>query len=191
MSSGRADKRVTFREYCELMENLSDNTLAARDAVWDVVRANVRKHATLLKFTLVGALGYALYTGTLFLTYDLPTPFMPARDTHIDLGLFTHSDFRLLIATIVAAEVSISGGFFPRDLWVFTDRALARKPGWLRFVQYQVKSVVSTLGVLTVTVNFLTPVLGVPHYIATPIGVAAAFAWNWFTESAIIWRRAQ
>jgi hypothetical protein len=35
----------------------------------------------------------------------------------------------------------------------------------------------------------LTPVFGVPYYVATPIGVAAAFGWNWFTESGVIWGR--
>lgn len=148
-----------------------------------------RANKTLLKFTLVGVLGYLLYTATLFVTYDLSFPFMPDKHTSIYLGLFTHSDFRLLIGSIVAGEVSITGGFFARDLWVFTDWPTADTSKWTKFLQYQAKSLVSTLGILTVTVNVLTPVVGLPHYIATPIGVAAAFAWNWLWESSIIWRR--
>jgi putative flippase GtrA len=107
----------------------------------------------------------------------------------VHLGLFTHSDLRLLIGTIVAAEVSITGGFFARDLWVFTDWPTTNTPKWIKFLQYQAKSFVSTLGILTVTVNVLTPQVGISHYIATPIGVAAAFAWNWLWESSIIWRK--
>ena len=122
---------------------------------------------------LVGLLGYLLYTATLFVTYDLSLPFMPDKHTSLHLGLFTHSDLRLLIGTIVAAEVSITGGFFARDLWVFTDWSTADTPRWVKFLQYQAKSLVSTLGILTVTVNVLTLEAGFPHYIATPVGVAA------------------
>lgn len=158
-------------------------------AVWDFFAGKARAHKTLLKFMLVGLLGYLLYTATLFLTYDLSVPFMPDKHTSLHLGLFTHTDLRLLIGTIVAAEVSITGGFFARDLWVFTDWPTIDTPKWLKLLQYQAKSLVSTLGVLTVTVNILTPEVGVPHYIATPIGVAAAFVWNWLWESAVIWQR--
>ena len=158
-------------------------------AVWGFVAGQARAHKTLLKFMLVGLLGYLLYTATLFVAYDLSLPFMPDKHTSLHLGLFTHSDLRLLIGTIVAAEVSIIGGFFARDLWVFTDWPTADTPKWVKFLQYQAKSFVSTLGILTITVNVLTPEAGLPHYIATPIGVAVAFTWNWLWESGIIWRR--
>lgn len=176
------------------MENLSQipasvGAATGGNPILSLIASQLHKHATFIKFALVGLIGYALYTGALFVTYDLPIPLMPAKDTGLDLGLFRHDDFRLLVGTLVAGEVSIAGGFFARDMWVFTDWPLARKPGWLRFVQYQVKSLVSTLGILTLSVNLLTPLFGVPHYIATPIGVAIAFAWNWFTESGVIWRR--
>ena len=159
------------------------------NALQDFVARQLHAHKTLLKFMLVGLLGYAMYAGTLFVVYDLSLPFMPDKHTSVALGLFAHGDLRLLIGTIVAAEVSITGGFFLRDKWVFTDWTAVERPGWVRFLQYQAKSIVSTLGILTVTVNVLTLVVDLPHYIATPIGVAIAFAWNWFWESAFIWRR--
>lgn len=163
---------------------------AARlNTVWGLVTRQARAHRTLIKFMLVGLLGYALYTATLFLIYDLSVPFLPDKHTSTQLGLFTHEDLRLLIGTLVAAQVSITGGFFARDRWVFTDWLVIRKPTWLRFLQYQAKSLVSTLGILTVTVNILTPVVGLPHFISTPIGVATAFTWNWLWESGFIWRR--
>lgn len=158
-------------------------------AFWGFLVGQVRARRTLLKFMLVGLLGYLLYTGTLFVAYDLPLPFIPDKHTSVQLGLFTHGDLRLLIGTIVAAQASISGGFFARDLWVFTDWPVVRISRWARFLQYQAKSLVSTLGILTVTVNVLTLAVGLPHYIATLIGVMAAFAWNWLWESRVIWNR--
>jgi putative flippase GtrA len=43
--------------------------------------------------------------------------------------------------------------------------------------------------IVTATVNILTSVLGVPHYVSTPIGVALGFGWNWGWERGVIWRR--
>jgi len=158
-------------------------------ALLNMAADQLRRHWTLVKFTLAGLLGYALYTGTLFTLYDSPFPFMPAKHTSIELGLFAHDDFRLLVGTVVAAQVSITGGFFARDLWVFTEWPVVRKPGWLRFLQYHAKSQVSTLGIIAGTTNLLTLATGVPHYISTPVGIVIGFVWNWVWESGVIWRR--
>ena len=48
-------------------------------AVWGFVAGQARAYETLLKFMLVGLLGYLLYTATLFVTYDLSLPFMPDK----------------------------------------------------------------------------------------------------------------
>ena len=127
-------------------------------------------HATFIKFMISGAIGYALYQGTVIATYDL-----------IGMSLF--------ISSLIAAEVSITGGFFIRDLWVFTDGPVVRRAHWLRFVQYQAKSLVSTLVIVTATVNVLTSGFDVPHFLSVPIGVALGFAWNWGWERGVIWRR--
>ena len=158
-------------------------------ALLSIAADQLSRHWTLVKFTLAGVLGYALYTGTLFLMYDSPFPFMPDKHTSVELGLFTHDDLRLLVGSVVAAQVSITGGFFARDLWVFTDRPVIRKPGWLRFLQYHAKSQVSTLGIISGTTNLLTLVTGLPHYISAPVGIMIGFVWNWVWESSFIWRR--
>lgn len=159
-------------------------------AIRKLVLRQARTHRTLLKFMLVGLVGYFLYTSALFLVYDLPFPFVPDKHTSTRLGLFTHNDIRLLIGTLMAAQVSITGGFFARDLWVFSDSPVVRRPGWKRFLQFQAKSLVSTLFILTVTVNILTGEVGLAHYASAPIGIAIAFIWNWLWESQYIWRRA-
>ncbi|HLE03531.1 MAG TPA: GtrA family protein [Anaerolineales bacterium] len=159
-------------------------------ANWEFILRQARAHGTLLKFMLVGLVGYFLYTGSLFIVYDLPFPFMPDKHTSARLWFITHDDLRLLIGTLMAAQVSITGGFFARDLWVFGDSAVIRKPAWQRFLQFQAKSLVSTLAILSVTVNVLTGGFGLAHYVSTPIGIAIAFVWNWLWESQFIWRKA-
>jgi putative flippase GtrA len=133
-------------------------------------RRQLRLHWTFVKFSLSGGLGYALYQLALVAAYDI-------------------AGIEFFVSTLIAAEVSITGGFFVRDLWVFTDGPVVRRSHWARFTQYQAKSLVSTLVIVTATVNILTSGLDVPHYVSTPIGVALGFAWNWVWERGVIWRR--
>jgi putative flippase GtrA len=133
-------------------------------------RRQLRLHWTFVKFTLSGVLGYVFYQVALIAAYDI-------------------AGIEFFLSTLIAAEVSITGGFFVRDLWVFTDGPVVRRSFSTRFIQYQAKSLVSTLIVVTATVNILTSGLDVPHYISTPIGVALGFAWNWGWERGVIWRR--
>lgn len=137
--------------------------------VYRLVRRQTRAHWVFIKFLLSGGVGYLLYQGALLLAYDI-------------------AGVEFFVATLIAAEVSITGGFFVRDLWVFTDGPVVRRSHWARFVQYQAKSLVSTLVIVTATVNILTSGFAVPHLISTPVGVALGFAWNWAWERGFIWR---
>jgi len=160
----------------------------ARLYLRDFLQQQVYNRRTVFKFALVGALGYLIYQGLLFLMYDSPAfPFLPDKGTSADLFLFEHDDMRLLITTIVATQSSIIGVFLGHSLWTFSNWPVARKPAWLRFLQFEAKALVSTLGILTVIVNVLTVEAGLPHYISLPIGIVAAFTWNWLWDSRFIW----
>lgn len=158
-------------------------------ALWGLIARRLDAHRTLLKFVAVGALGYVIYTGLLFVMYDLSAfPFLPAKDTSLDLLLFTHDDALLLFTTLVGTQASILGVFAGHSLWTFADRPTARKPLWLRFLQFEARALASTLGILTVAVNASVVGLGVHHYLAVPIGLVTAFTWNWLWDSRFIWR---
>ena len=158
--------------------------------IGDFFQRQIYSHRTFLKFTLMAVLGYLIYQAILFLMYDSPLiSFMPYKGTSADLLLFKHNDVRLLITTIVATQFSITGVFLGHSLWTFSDWPAARKPAWLRFLQFQAKALVSTLGILTVTVNILTVEAGLRHYISLPIGIVAAFTWNWLWDSRFVWRQ--
>src|SRR5438445_30810 len=101
------------------------------------VRRQVAADKVFVKFVISGVLGYALYQVTIFAAYDM-----------LSIGLF--------VSSLIAAEVSITGGFFIRDVWVFTDGPVVQRSLSTRFWQYQAKSLVSTLVIVTATVNVLT-----------------------------------
>ncbi len=152
---------------------------------------------TFVKFVIVGGVGFVIFQFFLFLVYDSPVFwFLPGQGTSTDLGLFTHSDIRLLIASIVAVEIAIICQFNLHDRWTFRWRP---RDGWIgqRFIKFQVSSIMSPI-IVVVTVNALTPVLRdtasdesftgtLAPYISSAIGVLMGFVWNWTLNSLIIW----
>ena len=152
---------------------------------------------TFVKFVIVGGMGFLIFQFFLFLVYDAPVFwFLPNQDTSTDLGLFTHSDIRLLIASIVAVEIAIICQFNLHDRWTFRWRPRA---GWIgqRFIKFQVSSIMSPI-IVVVTVNALTPILRdaagdesllgtLAPYISSAIGALLGFTWNWTFNSLIIW----
>ena len=155
----------------------------------DLARSQFQQRRTFIKFAAVGAIGYVIYLGLLLFMYDLELfPFLPDKNTSANLLLFTHDDILLLITTLIGTQLSIVAVFIGHSLWTFADRPSVRKPLWLRFVQFQGRALVSTLGILTVAVNALTLLAGVHPSLAVPVGLVAAFVWNWLLDSRVIWR---
>ncbi len=154
------------------------------------VRRRYESHRTITRFAIVGSFGYAIYSGVLFLLYDLHAlPFLPEQEREVDLLLFSYGDSLLLITTLIGTEASILGVFAGHSLWTFAHLPVAKKPLWLRFVEFQLKALVPTLGILTVVVNGLAVGFGIHHTLAVPVGFAASFMWNWLWDSRIIWRK--
>ena len=152
----------------------------------------ISTHAVAMKFMAMGTVGYVIYQFVVAIMYDTPILwFLPEKGHPVNLLLFEHGDGRLLAATLVATELSIMGVFTGHSRWTFRDRDAVKKPWWMLFGQFNAKALVSTLGILTVTVNVLTVRFDVYHYLAVPVGVALAFAWNWTWDTQIVWRRAK
>ena len=147
------------------------------------------RHTTILRYAATGFSGYVVYLGLLFVMYDLALlPFLPAKDQAVSLLLFTHRDSLFLITTLLATQASICAVFVGHMHWTFGRAGLEPKPLWLRFAQFEARALVSTLGILTVTVN-VAVLAGVHHYVALPTGVIATFIWNWLWDSRFIWRK--
>ncbi|MBI2913660.1 MAG: GtrA family protein [Chloroflexi bacterium] len=149
--------------------------------------------ATFVKFLIVGGIAYLINQFMLFLFYDSPAFwFLPAKDTGVDLGLFTHPDIRLLISSAAAVEVAIAFQFVAHERWTFRDR---EHTGWapFRFVKFNVTAALSPI-IVVVTVNTLTPIFGLSPYISNTIGILIGFMWNWTWNTLVIWpqqRRAE
>ena len=142
--------------------------------------------ATFVKFLIVGGIAYLINQFMLFLLYDSPVFwFLPAKDTEVSLGLFSHPDIRLLISSVLAVEVAIVFQFNSHERWTFKDR---ERKGWgpFRFLKFNVTSAASPI-IVVVTVNTLTPLFGISPYISNTIGIGVGFMWNWMWNTLVIW----
>lgn len=147
---------------------------------------------TIVRFAVVGGIGYVIYQAVLFLMYDSPLfSFLPAKETSATILFFEHGDVRLLITTLVATGVALVGVFTGHNLWTFGGRKRVNKPLWLRFIQYVAAALVGALGIITVTVNVLAVQFDMHHFVALPIAVSLAAIWDWLWNSMFIWRRAK
>ena len=163
----------------------------ALSSLREALLLKLASHIALVRFAMVGGSGYLLYQGVLFLMYDSQLFwFMPAKDTGAVIIFFEHADVRLLITTLVASAMALVTVFTGHNLWTFRDRGSVRKPLWMRFGQFVATASIGS-AIIIVMVNVLTVQFDMYHFIALPIGVALAGAWDWLWYSRFIWRRAK
>jgi putative flippase GtrA len=152
---------------------------------------------TLVKFLIVGGIGFLINQFVLFLSYDSPLLwFFPEKHTHLDLALLTAADSRLLFASIMAVEVAIICQFNFHERWTFRKRNRGGNI-FARFAKYNLSAAVSPL-ITVICVNTLTPVFRdaagsdsligrFAPYMANTVGVLLGFSWNYALNTLVIW----
>lgn len=167
----------------------STTELTARPGISRVATRLIARYQTLVRYAVIGSFGYVVYVGLLALMYDLAlVPILPAKGSDIDLGVVTHGDSLFLLTTLVGTQASIVAVFAGHSHWTFASHETQGKSAWRRFLQFEARALVSTLGILTLTVN-VAVLSGLHHYVAVPLSIATTFTWNWFWDSKVIWRR--
>jgi putative flippase GtrA len=147
---------------------------------------------TLVKFLIVGGIGFVINQFFLFLFYDSPV-FWFFPDKHADVNWSVHKRRR------AATDLVDPGGRVRNCVPVQRARAMdvpePAASGWIgkRFVKFNVSSAISPI-IVVVATNALTPVLdgtfgALSPYIANGIGVLLGFSWNWGLNSLVIWPR--
>jgi putative flippase GtrA len=137
-------------------------------------------HSTLTRFLVAGGVAYVVNQVLLFLLYDGAFASLPRGEERL-AGAF---DWRLLIASAVALELSILVRFVLNDWWTFRDRHT--KPLAVRFYQSNFTSFGSPL-ICLAAVNVLTPQFGINYLISNSVGILLGLAWNWFWSTRLVW----
>jgi len=146
-----------------------------------------RKNTILIKFLIVGTIGFIVYTIFMFVFYDSSLiPFMPQKNTVWGFRQFSHPDLRIFISSIISIEAAIISNFLWHENWTFKERL---KKGKLvtRLWQFHIISVGSPL-IQLASVNILTPYFGLPWIISSAIGVLIGLIWNYFWNTRVVWR---
>jgi putative flippase GtrA len=139
-----------------------------------------------VKFLIVGGVSYLINQFALFLLYDA-LPILPAQHTHMNLIVVTEPDISLLIASIVAVELSIIFKFYALQEWAFPDR-MRKGHYFVRFVKFTGTCIVAQV-ITVAAVNVITPVFNTSPYVSNTIGTLAAFMVNWGFSAYVIWPR--
>jgi putative flippase GtrA len=139
-----------------------------------------------VKFLIVGGVSYFINQLALFLLYDA-LPILPTQHTHVNLIVFTEPDISLLIASIVAVELSIIFKFYALQEWAFPDR-MRNGHYFVRFVKFTGTCIVAQV-ITVAAVNVITPVFNTSPYVSNTIGTLAAFMVNWAFSAYVIWPR--
>ncbi len=134
----------------------------------------------LVRFLLAGGVSYVVNQVLLFALYDGAFASLPRGEG----GLASHFDLPLLLASIIALEVSIVVRFVLNDWWTFSDRHT--KSLAARFYQSNFTSFGSPI-ICLAAVNVLTPYFGVSYLLSNSLGIVLGLAWNWFWSTRLVW----
>ncbi len=173
-----------------MQPELADNTEQALPKAVAAISRRLPLSNTFVKFLIVGGIGFLINQFMLFMLYDSPIFwFLPAQDTRVDFGLFRLPDIRLLISSVLAVETAIIFQFNAHERWTFRDRG---RKGWgpIRFLKFNLGASASPI-IVVVTVNTLTPLVGISPYLSNTIGILIGFMWNWTWNTLIIWPQHQ
>ena len=150
-------------------------------------RVNSYMKTPLVRFLVVGGIGYLVNQVMLFLLYDSPVSFgLPPRGDDWQVAFVHVRDSSLLIASVVAVETAIVSNFLWHHIWTFADRSTTGLAA--RFLRFNLTSLGSPAISLFCT-NTLTPFFGVNYLVANSIGIVLGTTWNWLWASKVIWKR--
>ncbi|HEY5601074.1 MAG TPA: glycosyltransferase [Patescibacteria group bacterium] len=159
--------------------------------IFDVIvydlRVRARQSAIMIKFLVVGTIGFLINSALLYLLYDgvLGDLFLPTKGTSMNFILGTHPDIRLLASSIIAVESSILSNFILHEKWTFRRRP---QKGFIgkRFIEFNITSIGSPI-ISVATVNVLTTVFGIFYLFSNAIGVLLGLSWNYIWNTRVIW----
>ncbi len=153
--------------------NISKNDFI--DTLMVVTKIRLSKSKRLIKFAVVGVIGFIVQT----LVFEILL--------HSNLPFF-NLPFN---ATATAAEVAVVSNFIWSNLWTFADRKLKISQVPAKFIQFNLGSL-GSIGAQWVTVRIGTGIFGAdfwPVHISYIIGIGLGMISNYLVYSRLIWRK--
>ena len=99
--------------------------------------------------------------------------------------------FSLPVASIIAIELSIMSNFILNDTWTFkTEQQHAMPHWWQRLLSFQVVSI-GGAAINFIILNALAAFAGIDYRIANLLGILVAFAWNFWVNRRVTWKKSE
>lgn len=171
------------------------------DVVSYFSKIRMEKHSTLIKFLVVGTVGYLVnsislgllnrgeinFADKFVIPHFLSQPlfgFIPLSG-QVPHFLFIELD-RLFYSSILAIELSIFSNFLLHENWTFADRD--RKGNIFgRFLKFNVTSAVSPI-IQLITILVLHNLFNVHEQVGLIIGILIGLSWNWMWNTRVVWK---
>lgn len=153
------------------------------------VVALIRLHesAQVIKFLVVGTIGFFINAFILKLLYDTGFgSFLPQAMVPGSLGPLHLKDVRLFWSTVISAETAIICLFILHENWTFKGRD---RKGHIvkRLSKFNLSAIVSPI-ISVIVINTLTPYFGVPKIVSLGIGTSIGLIYNYIANILWIWR---
>ncbi len=171
------------------------------DVISYFAKLQMNKHITIIKFLVVGTIGYVINSVSLGLLnrgeinfadkFIIPHILSMPLFGFIPLGgqvphfFFIELD-RLFYSSIVAIELSIFSNFLLHENWTFADRD--RKGNIFgRFLKFNITSAVSPI-IQLITILVLHNLFNIHEQVGLIIGILIGLSWNWMWNTRVIWK---
>lgn len=158
-------------------------------------KVRIKRSKTFVKFLMVGTLTYLLNAtvlgllnrGQIYTLSVLDKPVLSFLPTYqfASKFLFITVD-RLLVASLIAIEISIIVNFLFHDSWTFKHRS-HEGPRKVRFVKFNFTSFGSPL-IQLVTILTLARIFSIHEQIGLAVGVIIGLFFNYFVNKIWIWK---
>lgn len=153
--------------------NISKNDFV--DTLTVVSKIRWQKSGRLIKFAVVGVIGFAVQTTVfeILLFLNLPYASLPFN------------------ATALAAEAAVASNFIGSNFWTFADRKLQLSQIPLKFAQFNLGSL-GSIAAQWITVRIGTYLFGQgfwPVHISYVIGIGIGMIFNYLVYSRVVWKK--
>ena len=157
-------KIKTIFEYAQQVVDITLYSFAhRRSAAW-------REWKKVFKFGIVGLTGIIVNEGLL-------------------ICLKEYAGLLLPVASVIAIELSILSNFILNDHWTFrSDQKHIHSQRCQRFILFQLVSLGGAV-INFIILNALSAYVGMDYRVANIVGILVAFAWNFFVNRRITWKR--
>ncbi len=148
-----------------------------------VTTVRLMRYSMVSRFLIVGFLSWVANAGSLKLFYTIVLRPLKGKPGQI-VGLV--QDSGLFWSSAVSIEASILVNFFLNENWTFRDRDRSQAV-WYRLLKFQITTIGSPI-IQFITINTLTPLLGLHYQLSLAIGIILGLFWNWTLNTRIVWR---